>query len=444
MSQRRGLVLVDAVRTKLWPLPALAVVVAVGLGITLPLLDEALSDDLPPALANFLIGGGADAARSILQATAGSLITVTSLTFSLTVVTLQLASSQFSPRLLRMFTADRTVHATLGLFLGTFAYALTVLRTVRTGDDGGGEFVPHISVTFAFVLAIASVLGLVFFLAHLAREIRVETMMKRVHRDTDSALRRVFPERNGLSPAPVEPTDNPVLIRSRGSGFMVGIDGKRLLEIAEEHGVVILIEREPGASVTAGVPFARAWPLSAETPDAGRLSDSLANAITLDYERTVVEDVSFGFRQLTDVASKALSPGINDPTTAVLVLGHSAALLCVLTQRDVGPQCIRDKTGRIRVILHQLNFAEFLDLAIAQPRLYGMSDPTVMERILRLLQEVGWCATQASQRSALQDQLRSTVQAMDSQEYAPGTREQLNSSVDAVGAALAQRWVPRN
>lgn len=181
-----------AVSSRLWPIPVFAVAAAVALGVGLPALDQALDEHVPELLQVYLFSGGASAARSVLEAISGSLITVTSLTFSLTVVTLQLASSQFSPRLLRTFTSDRFVHWTLALFLGTFSYSLTVLRSVRSDTDGGTEFVPDIAVTVAFILAIASVIGLVLFLAHLTREIRVETMMRNVHTETAATIERVL------------------------------------------------------------------------------------------------------------------------------------------------------------------------------------------------------------------------------------------------------------
>ena len=191
LGSRAGL-LRDALQTRLWPVPTAGVLLAVVLGVLLPELDAAVDDDLPPTLSALLFGGGADAARTVLSAVAGSLITVTSLTFSLTVVTLQLASSQFSPRLLRTFSRDRFVHLTLALFLGTFAYSLVVLRTVRTGTDRGVEFVPQISVTVAALLTLASVFALVSFLDHLATQIRVETMLADVHTDASQTLTRVL------------------------------------------------------------------------------------------------------------------------------------------------------------------------------------------------------------------------------------------------------------
>ena len=191
----------DTLRTQLWPLPLLGVVVAAVAGVLLPRAESQWGRGVPPWLSAALFGGDAGAARTLLDAISTSLITVTSLTFSLTVVTLQLASSQFSPRLLRTFTSDVFVQATLAVFLSTFTYALTVLRAVRGGDGG----VPRISVMVAFVLGIASVLGLVLFLAHLARQIRVETMLRDVHQDASATLLIATAPRDDRPPPPAHP-----------------------------------------------------------------------------------------------------------------------------------------------------------------------------------------------------------------------------------------------
>ena len=170
-------VLRDAFQTQLWPLPIVGVVIAVVAGIGIPRLDALVDSGIPGSVSTYLFDGGPDAARTVLSSISGSLITVTSLTFSLTVVTLQLASGQFSPRLLRTFSRDRFVHVTLALFLATFTYSLVVLRTVRNGGDTDPDFVPQISITLAVVAALASVVCLVLFLAHLAQQIRVETIL---------------------------------------------------------------------------------------------------------------------------------------------------------------------------------------------------------------------------------------------------------------------------
>ena len=198
----------EAVRSRLWPIPVLAVVAALLLGLGVPELDARFDEHLSAGVSDLLFGGDADAARSLLGAIASSLITVTSLTFSLTVVTLQLASSQFSPRLLRTFTSDQFVQVTLALFLATFTYALTVLRAVRSdGDGGGAEFVPKAAITLAFVLTVASVLGLVLFLAHLTTQIRVETMLRNVHRDATRTMGTTLRDLEPGEPAATPPAD---------------------------------------------------------------------------------------------------------------------------------------------------------------------------------------------------------------------------------------------
>lgn len=431
----------DELRTRLWPLPVTALVLAIGLGIGLPVLDAALSDDLPGALKVYLFGGGAGAARTVLSAIATSLITVTSLTFSLTVLTLQLASSQYSPRLLRTFTRDRFVHRTLALFLGSFVYALTVLRTVRTPEGSRDAFVPQLSVTVAFGLTLASTLGLVLFLAHLAREIRVETILRNVHEDAGRSFDRVLGERDTLSGPEVEQLQAPVTQRlhAPSSGFVVGIDPEALREAAAETGAVVLVDRPVGDALVEGTPVARAWSVaggSLSDDDLAALQDRLAHALDTGFERTSQQDVAFGLRQLTDVAVKALSPGINDPTTAVHALNHAAALLCDLLQRDLGADVLRDDGGRPRVVVRQRSFADLLDLAVAQPRVYGIEDPFVARALLELLQAVAWGSVHREESSAVEAELERVRQAVDRSGLDDAHRHELSSLARAVDDAL--------
>ncbi len=398
----------DTVRTQLWPLPTLAVMVAVAAGIGLPELDAGLDGSFAAVDRQLLFAGGADAARTVLSAIAGSLITVTSLTFSLTVVTLQLASGQFSPRLLRTFTSDRFVHATLALFLATFMYALTVLRSVRSDTGGTGAFVPQIAVTVAYVLAVASVLGLVVFLAHLARQIRVETMLRTVHDDASSSIRLLLDGRDTPSLPTTLPPHDAVPVPARASGFLVRVDERGLVDAAVKAAAVVFVERPPGDFLVAGTPVARVWaadptrPLDDDTRD--RLVERVGRAVTAGPERTAAQDIAFGLRQLTDVANKALSPGINDPTTAVHALSHASALLCELAGRTLGNRLLCDDDGSARVALRGPTLADLIDLAISQPRRYGATDPAVLTRIFILLRELAWCVPR-EQRTVVADQL---------------------------------------
>jgi uncharacterized membrane protein len=438
MNARAAHVL-DTLRTQLWPLPALAVALAVVMGVALPALDSAVDGELPENVGAFLFSGGPEAARSILQAISGSLITVTSLTFSLTVVTLQLASSQFSPRLLRTFTSDRFVHGTLALFLAAFAFALTVLRTVRDEGSGNTAFVPEISVTVAFALAIASVVGLVLFLAHLAREIRVETMMRRVNLETQETIDRVFADdRPTQGPGPV-PASRAVPINSYSSGFLTSVDKDALLRTVTTCGAVVRLDLPPGSSLVVGVPFATAWALDKGTALGEEARETLTQevnaALATGFERTNVQDVGFGFRQLVDVAVRALSPGINDPTTAVHVIGHLSDLLCRLADKNPGAEHLTDDDGRIRVVLSLPTLRDLLDMAMDQPRKYGAADPAVADRLLGLLHELAWCDPKGQYREEILEHLEQMRIAILAAGYSGPQLRSLLKKADSRGLA---------
>lgn len=430
----------ESLRAELWPLPVLGVVVAVLAGIFLPLLDQHVDSDLPPRVTAYLFGGGAQESRTLLSTIATSLITVTSLTFSLTVVTLQLASSQFSPRLLRTFTRDRFVHVTLALFLSTFTFALMVLRTVRSKAESRSEFVPQVSVSVALVLAVVAVLGLVTFLAHLAREIRVETTLRTVHREADHTLTagsRARSERcrDVLPAAPTWAT--PVL--ADGSGFALEVNEAELAEILVGAEAVLLLDRAPGDSMVEGTPIGVVW-----TRSGARLDDDvptrIARTLSTGFERTQRQDVSHGLRQITDVANKALSPGINDPTTAVHALGHSAALLCELVHRDLGPRVLHDQDDAALAVLRRPDLDELLDLAVTQPRRYGAADPFVLARLVALLSEVAWHASTLEdaegERAAVRRQVALLRGTVDDQALDDLTRDRLVDRLDQVDATL--------
>ncbi len=437
----------DGLRTQMWPLPTVGIAVAIGLGVGLPRLDGNIDQDLSAATTDYLFGGGPSAARTLLGTIASSLITVTALTFSLTVVTLQLASSQFSPRLLRTFTRDRFVHATLALLLGTFVYSLAVLRTVRDRTSSRPEFVPQLSVTLSFVLAVLSVLALVLFLAHLARQIRVETMLRDVQRDAREATRHLLSERRpGISTEiALTPPDDALTLVAPGSGFLLQIDERSLLEAAVAADAVLAISRYPGNSLIAGTPLGTAWPRGATIdPEAEtELRRSVDSALTLGFERTSTQDVAYALRQLTDVASKALSPGINDPTTAVHALGHSSALLCELAGYDLGPRPLNDDDHVLRVLLARPGFANLLEIAITQPRRYGAADPFVLARLFALLAELGWVADHPAQREAIGEQLERLRRTANAQDFDAAERERLSTLGATVEEALKGRWTPQ-
>ncbi|MEO5745440.1 MAG: DUF2254 domain-containing protein [Terracoccus sp.] len=386
----------DGLRAQLWPLPTLAIIVAVALGLVLPRVDAAVDDELPGWVTAVIFGGDGNAASTVLDAVSSSLITVTSLTFSLTVVTLQLASSQFSPRLLRTFTQDLFVQGTLALFLSTFAFSLTVLRSVRSGGDGQTPFVPRVAVTTSFVLAVLSVIGLVLFLAHLTRQIRVETMLQEVARDASGTVASVLAPRGEGTPLTVVASGRGQPLLSTTSGFLVRVDTDKLLEASRRAGAMLAITVLPGDFIVQGAPLGsahgRQGPLSAE--QLTELAETVGGSMRTGPERTAAQDVGFGLRQLTDVANKALSPGINDPTTAIHAIDHISVVLCQLAGCELGPVEHTGDDGA-RVVVNRPDLEHLTEMSLTQIRRYGAGDPLVLARLYQLLDELAWNVTSA-------------------------------------------------
>lgn len=425
----------DYVRTQLWPVPLAAVIVSVVLAQAVTWLDHRLDDDMPPALSALLFGGGAAAARSLMEAIAASTITVTSLTFSLTVVTLQLASSQYSPRLLRTFTSDRFVHNTLALFLATFAFALTVLRTIRDNDDESTGFVPEIAVTLSFLLALATVIGLVLFLGHLSRQLRVERILADVRNDFAATVEDVSGHGSASHPDLNVPVDA-VELTSRSSGFLVQANEQALLNAAQRLGAVISLQRPPGDFLVNGVPYAQAWKLDGGSwtdEEEKQLAQAVDDAITIGFERTSVQDIGFPVQQILDVAVRAISPSVNDPTTCVHALGHLAAALSTVARTDPGVSVMTDEQGRTRVIAQRRTFAMLLELVVSQICTYGMDDPRVAARLVQLLSDVRSNDPSGKHAPAIREQTERVVRALQSSGLDPADQRKL---IDACSDTL--------
>lgn len=447
-ARRRLSSLSEAVASRLWPIPAAALVVGVVLGVLLPELDRAVDEQLPPEVGAWVFSGGVDAARAVLTTISGSLITATSLTFSLTVVALQLASSQASPRLLRMFASDPMVHWTLGVFLGTFAYALVVLRTVS--DEGGTVAVPRISVTFAVLLTVVSMLVLTLFLGHLARILRVETMLRDVHSEATRTIELLAGDRydGGDEPA-MAPAGRPEReVPASRSGFVTSIDRRSLLELAEQHDLVIREHLAVGSSVIDGAPLASWWTAEASSPVGTRaqvdaVDDGIRRAVSIDYERTPRQDLGYGVRQMADIAVKALSPGVNDPTTAVHALGHLAAVLADLAELPPEPATIVDDAGNDRLVPRRTDFAALVETALQQPRRYGAGDPDVAARLYRVIADVARHVGDDERAAVLRSQLERLSASVAREDYDEVERAHF-AGLEAQARAVLDRAAARS
>jgi uncharacterized membrane protein len=262
------------------------------------------------------------------------------------------------------------------------------------------------------VLALATVAGLLAFIGHIIRTLRVDTMMRTVHAETRRTMDAVYgPDQDG------EQTADPLLARAGGrvigarvSGFVRVVDAEILLRAATDADVVVRMEARPGDHVVLGAPVARVWAVSGGDPGGGDdLAERVHQGVHLDYERTAEQDVAFGFRQLVDIAVKALSPAVNDPVTAAHSLGHLADLLVHLTHCRFGPTVLSDGAGVVRLVLPDRDFRFYLDLACGQIRRFGRREPTVLITILSMLRDVATAAVDDEQRAEIARQVELVV-----------------------------------
>ena len=376
------------IRSSLWFLPALLTLGGVVLAFLTVWIDQTLLLDRR-AQVGWLFGGGSEGARGVLEAIASTMVTVTALVFSITVVALQLASSQLSPRVLRAFMADRGNQTVLGFFIGTFTYALLVLRTVRTPLEDSGGFVPSLSVTVAIILALVSVALLIFFVHHAANTMRASVVIDRAASTTRDLINHLFPEEIGegarSSPPAWLETSPAAWVRSEASGFLQVVHADSLFDLAERHALIIRVEPCLGDFVLPGETVAAVWPRNVRDDE---VTAAIRAALVLGPERTLQADVAFGFQQLSDIAIKALSPGVNDPTTAEICIDRLGELFVRLANRGKPDEVRSSEDGSVRVVLQGPPFADLVDQAIDPIRHYGAGDPNVTAHLLGVLGRV--------------------------------------------------------
>jgi uncharacterized membrane protein len=367
-----------------WAVPMAIVVAAFVLALVLPALDSALAEHVP-----FVFEGGPDGARSLLGTIASAMISVTGLVFSITIVVLQLASSQFTPRILGSFLQSRTTQVTLGVFTASFVYALTVMRSVRGDFDGGQPFVPQLSVTVAFVLVAASVAMFIAFINHITTSIQVAHVTTTLGDDTARLVRRLFLEgpapENGLSWESRPGWTLVVVDSGDRAGHVTSLDHHGLVAVAVDQDVVVEVLVRVGDFVVEEQPLARVL-RSAATPtdvDLDELRRVIGPAVRVDLTRTLEQDVAFGLRQLVDIAERALSPAVNDPTTAVQVLDQVHRVLRELVIRHEPPRVVGDRS--VRLVHRPQRVADLVRLGVEEIAHYGEDSMQVPRRLAAML-----------------------------------------------------------
>ncbi len=358
----------------LWFLPTVMAAAAVLLAVGLLRLGAVL----PEGSAGFwlLYSGDADSARELLAAMLGGMISMASLVVSITMVVLTLAAGQIGPRLVRSFMADRQTQASLGLFAAVILYLLVVLRTI---EGGSAAEVPHAAVTGGTLLTALAILVLLLHVHRLATSIVYDNVVRRVGHDLDGILRRMLPERRqapGACPAP--PAGGLAWVGLDGHGYVQGVDHGAMVAAAAACGVRVVLALRPGDYVLARGRAFGIHPAAACTP---ALAGRLRGAVVLGAERTEAQDAALGFQRLSEVATRALSPGINDVFTAVAVVDTVSASLALALGRGAQPGVLCDGEGEPRLFRPPLDPADLVAPALDPMRQAAAGSPLVLCRM---------------------------------------------------------------
>lgn len=393
-----------AIYASFWFVPSLMVVCAAPLAILTTSLD--IHTDTPDSSAIKIFQDvSQDGAREILSMIAQSVISVTSVAFSITILILTLASSQFGPRLLRNFITDTSNHLVLGTFISTFVYCLLALRIISTSDIP--SFIPSLSVSLAVLLALICMGALIYFIHHVATAIQADHVLAKIRRDLEHHIENTFPSLKSRSDFGKQVSMNdasfitkPVhSIAAAKSGYLQVIDRQTLVEVSKEYDLLIKLQSMPGDFIILGTPL---MSVVADRPQIDKaLTRRLIKAFYLGSQRTPEQDPEFALRQLVEIAIRALSPSLNDPFTAMSCIDHLGAILSQVAQRDDPPSDDYDDGGKLRVIGKPILFPQLVDCAFDQIRNHARANAAVTMRLLEIQKTIVTQTRTQEQRSAL-------------------------------------------
>jgi uncharacterized membrane protein len=426
-------------RTNLWLVPSIEVLAALGLYLLTHALDRAAYRGAL-TLPGWMEFGSADAARQIVTTLAAAVITVVGVVFSITIVTLTLASTQFGPRMLRNFIRDRGTQATLGTFVATFVYATLVLISISPGSHGRA-FVPHLSITLSVALVAASMGVLIYFIHHIAKTIQLPHVIAVIARDLSRAIDNESNDRETPESGPSVAEVLQRMARSGGivlapdSGYLQFIQHRQLVGLAAEKGAVIRLLHRPGHFVVVEHPMAVVWP-----PDAAdSVSRALRRAHVTGTSRTLAQDLAFSVDQLVEIALRALSPAVNDTFTALTCIDWLGGGLCKVTTQWRPVRVHRDIHGFVRVITAHVSYQRLVERAFDKIRQAGRGMPAVLIRQLDALGRIIEHTTASDQRELLLAQAAMILRAGEESVPEAADRAAIRSAYDAAAATPTRR-----
>jgi len=400
----------EELRTTFWVVPSILVVFSALLfWVTYTVDQAAFHHQL--MLPFWVRTGSADAGRQVLIAIAAAVITVVGVVFSITILALTLASQQFGPRMMRNFVRDVGNQVTLGIFVGTFVYSVLALGSITS--DPHGDFVPHLSITFAEALLLVDLGVLIYFIHHIAKSIQLPEVIAGIARDLTRAIDAEFPQDvDGTLPSTEVGTGTsvPELLRlieesgttvpSNVSGYLQYVGYAQLVDIATHTDSVIRLVHRPGHFVATGRPLATVWPRGAAT----EVALALGKAHVTGPHRTLVQDPVFAIDQLVEIAIRALSPAVNDTFTALTCIDWLSAGLSRISGRNLREGIYRDRYGSVRLIESDPSYARMVNRAFDKVRQSALGMPAVIIRMLDSLASIMMDTTEVGQRDVLRRQ----------------------------------------
>ncbi|HUE28932.1 MAG TPA: DUF2254 domain-containing protein [Solirubrobacteraceae bacterium] len=430
----------EALRTNLWVVPAIEVLAAIGLYFATHAVDVAASQGhlTLPSWTKF---GTADSSRQILTTLAGAVITVVGVVFSIMIVTLTLASTQFGPRMLRNFIRDRGTQITLGTFVATFIYATLVLISI---GGSSGNFVPHLSITVAVALVALSMGVLIYFIHHIATTIQLPQVIASIAGDLSKAIDA---ESTAVgSSLEAGPSVEELLRRMEEgggtvaapeSGYLQFTKHQQMVRLATEKGAVIRLLDRPGHFLVRGHPIATVWPPQA----AAEVADALRRAHITGSSRTLAQDLAFAVDQLVEIAIRALSPAVNDTFTALTCIDWLGDSLCRVTTQWHPVRVLRDGHGYVRVITAHVSYERLVERAFEKIRQAGRGMPAVLIRQLDALTKIMEYVETTDQRDLLLAQAEMIQRSAEESIPEPSDRADVTRAYDEVIRAAGREHV---
>lgn len=372
----------EQLRGSLFFVPMVFVLIGGALGQAMISLDSAVGDgagDLP-----FVLTSTVDSAREVLSMVGTATLTVAGIAFSVSLLVIQQAANQYSPRVVHSLFLDPFNRRVMGVVLGTFTYCLVALRAVRGPlEEGGDPVVPNLTVALAVLLGVVAILAIVAFIDHSAHSMEVSQILRRVTEETTTQLERAWPDRDDGRDADDVPTPDGEghVVRFTRSGWLQQLAGDRLLGLVPDGGTVRM-EIAVGRYAVQGAPLCTVWPAPGAGADLDELARRATAATHVGPVRTMQDDPSYGIRQIVDVALRALSPGINDPTTAQDAIFHLAQVLQLALGRDVPSRVEQDDRGRRLLHAEAHTHETLIDLAFEELRRASAAMPRVTVYLL--------------------------------------------------------------